>query len=150
GIPERQSETESRLKNNALASAATAAGALARDLQQIAEILGRRQIASDQSALRRRLEQALQQLERMMAQQREITRQTGQQPDRAAAHELARQERELQRQAQQMAQALARAGRQSPSAGDASRSMQSAGRSLSRAGSQLGQNSPGQAMPSQQ
>lgn len=150
GIPERQSETENRLKSNALASAATAAGSLARDLQQIAESLGRRQIGLRSGALRRQLEQAMQQLERMMAQQREITQQTGQRPDRATAGELARQERQLQQQAQRMAQALARAGRQSPSAGDAAQSMQSAGRSLARAGSQLGKNSPGQASPSQQ
>jgi hypothetical protein len=41
-ITERQAETEGRLRDNALASAATQAGGIARDLQRIAEDLGAR------------------------------------------------------------------------------------------------------------
>lgn len=150
-ITERQAETEQRLKNNALASAATAAGGLARDFQRIAEIL--RPGQPDLSALnafRRQLEQALRQLEQMLARQREVSRRTAQQPDQATAAELAQQERTLKRQAEQLAESLARLSRQSPEAEEAAQSLRRAAESLAQASSRLSRNAPDQAQPPQQ
>jgi hypothetical protein len=150
-ITERQGETEERLKANALASAATQAGALARDLQRIAEGLNPNRVATGlQNAVRRQLQRALQQLQQMMRAQAEISRRTAQHPDPATAADLARQERALQQQAQRLAQALARMTEQTPEAGEAAESLRQAAERLARAGGQLSRNSPGQAQPQQQ
>jgi hypothetical protein len=150
-ILERQAETEERLRNNALASAATAQGALARDFASIAQMLRRdRAQVADQNALRRQLQQALRRLEQMMARQQEINRRTASQPSAAEAAELARRQRALQQEANRLAQALQQLGQQSPDAQEAAESLQRAAERLAQAGSQLARNAAGQAAPQQQ